>query len=138
MIEPVYADQWLYSKLTTDATLASLLSGRVYSYMAPLGAAFPCIIYAYQGGADTAVVGGYRIFNSGQYQVKAVGQGESMAALAAIANRLDTVLHRAAGTVTGGAILACVRERPLSYAEFTNGLRYNHLGGIYRILVQES
>lgn len=138
MIEPVYADQWLYSKLTTDATLASLLSGRVYSYMAPLGAAFPVIIYAYQGGTDVSEVGGYRIFNSGLYQVKAVGKGESMAALAAIANRLDAVLHRASGTATGGAILACVRERPVSYSEYTTGMRYNHLGGIYRILVQES
>lgn len=141
MIETVYADQWLYSKLTGDATLASLIGARVYSYMAPLGATLPAIIYAYQGGKDVTEVANYRIFNSGLYQVKAVGQGESMVAIAAIAHRIDTVLHRSSGTVSGGAILACVREpgrSALSYAEYTNGVRYNHLGGIYRILVQES
>ena len=138
MIETIYADQWLYSKLTDDATLAGLIGARVYSYMAPLGATLPAIIYAYQGGVDVTEVANYRIFNSGLYQVKAVGQGESMVAIATIAHRIDEVLHRASGSVTGGAILACVRERPLSYPEFTNGVRYNHLGGIYRILVQES
>lgn len=138
MIETVYADQWLYGKLTTDATLTSLISTRVYSYMAPLGAVLPAIIYAYQGGQDVAEVAGYRIFNSGLYQVKAVGAGGSMAVVAAIAHQIDEVLYRASGNVAGGAILACVREQPVSYAEYSNGVRYNHLGGLYRILVQES
>lgn len=33
MIEVVYADQWLYSKLSTDATLISLVGTRIYSYV---------------------------------------------------------------------------------------------------------
>lgn len=138
MIEVAYADQWLYDKLTTDVTLAGLVGNRIYSYVAPAGATFPLIVYAYQGGNDLAEVGNLRIFNTGLYQVKAVGQGLSMAAIAPIAHRIDTVLHRASGSVVGGSILACVREQPLSYAEHSGGVRYNHLGGLYRILVQES
>lgn len=138
MIEVVYADQWLYSKLSTDATLISLVGTRIYSYVAPAGTLTPFVVYAYQGGQDIAEVGNYRIFNSGLYQVKAIGQGLSMAAIAPIAHRIDALLQRASGSVAGGSILACVREQPISYLELSNGVRYNHLGGIYRIIVQES
>lgn len=138
MIEVVYADQWLYSQLSADTTLSALVGVRIYSYVAPAGTPTPFVIYAYQGGQDVAEVGNHRIFNSGLYQVKAVNQGLSMAEIAPVAHRIDEILHRSSGGVVGGSILACVREQSISYVEHGNGVRYNHLGGIYRIIVQES
>lgn len=134
--EVVYADQWLYGLLSGDAPLTGLVGTRIHSYVAPEGVVFPYVLYAFQGGADVSVVGGVRIFNSGLYQVKAVGRTESLASLQVIANRLDTLLQRASGSVTGGIILACVRTQPLAYAEVSNQYQYRHLGGLYRIQVQ--
>lgn len=138
MMEIVYADQWLFAKLSGDATLTSLVGNRIKSYLAPAGTAFPYILYNWQGGTDVMVVGSYRVFNTGLYQVKAVGQGDSMSNIWPVAHRIDEVLHRASGTVTGGIILACVREQPIAYVENSDGIRYNHLGGIYRVLCQKA
>lgn len=136
--EVVYVDKWLYGVLSGDATLTGLVGARIHAYQAPEGTAFPFVLYSFQGGADVAVVGGIRIFNRGVYQVKAVGKGDTMGALQSIADRIDTLLQGASGSVTGGIILACVREQPLAYAEIDNRIQYRHLGGLYRILVQGS
>jgi hypothetical protein len=133
--EIVLADKWLYSVLAGDTALMALAHG-VYSYIAPAGAVSPWVLYNFQGAHDVIAVGAYRIFNSGLYQVKAVGQSNSLAALGAIAERIDVLLDRKTATVTGGVILASHREQPMAYAEQSDGLRYNHLGGIYRIQVQ--
>lgn len=138
MSEIVRADVWLHGKLSVDATLTAAVSTRIYSYLAPSGTTFPFVVYAFQGGADVSAIGAIRIMNSGLYQVKAVGQGNSMVAVEAIANRIDALLHGVTGTVSGGVILACVREQPLAYVENSNGIRYNHLGGLYRIFIQSA
>lgn len=136
--EVVLVDKWLASVLGADATLSGLVGSRIYSYLAPNGSVFPFIIYAYQGSIDVIAIGGIRIMNNGVYQVKSVGQSNSMVAQEAIANRIDTLLHGKTGTVAGGIVLACVREQPIAYVENLNGLRYNHLGGLYRTIVQSA
>lgn len=134
--EVIYADQWLYSVLSTDATLASLVGTRIYSYLAPDNHTFPFALYSYQGSHDVVVIGAYRVFNSGLYQVKGVDQSNSFATAGAIANRIDTLLQRASGSVTNGIIYGCSREQPIQYPESSNGLRYAHSGGLYRIYCQ--
>lgn len=136
MIETTLVDAWLYTKLSSDATITSLVAARIYGYTAPPTPTFPYIIFNHQGSADVSAVGGYRIFNSGVYQVKAVAQSTSAATAKTIADRIDTLLQRAYGTVTGGYVLGCVREQPLVYVEITNGIQYRNLGGLYRIYVQ--
>lgn len=133
--ETIRVGAWLYSVLSADSTLAGLVSTRIYSYLAPDGSALPFVTYSYQGGRDVIVIGGVRIMNSGLYQVKVVTQSNSMVgATETIATRIDDLLTRATGTVTGAIILACVREQPIGYVENSNGLRYNHAGGLYRIV----
>lgn len=134
--EIVLVDKWLAGLLGNDVALAEMVNARIFSYLAPAGTIFPFVLYAYQGSSDVIAVGGYRILNSGVYQVKGVVKGDSMVAAEAIANRIDMLLTRATGTVVGGIVLACVRERPIAYPEISDGLRYNHLGGLYRIQVQ--
>lgn len=136
--EIVLVDEWLAGVMAADSTLQALVSGRVSSYIAPQGTAFPHVVYNHMGSADVIAVGGYRILNSGLYQIKAITEGGSMATAKPIADRLDFLFHRTTGTVTGGAILACLREQPVAYVEITDGLRRNHLGGLYRIMVQET
>lgn len=134
--EIVLVDEWIASVMAADTALQALVSGRVYSYVAPQGTAFPLVVYNHQGSSDLIVVGGYRVINSGLYQIKAITEAGGMATAKPIADRIDVLFHRATGAVVGGLILGCVREQPLAYVEAGNNIRRNHLGGLYRIVVQ--
>jgi hypothetical protein len=124
--------------MAADTALQALVSGRVYSYLAPTGTLFPFVSYNFQGGADVMAVGAIRVMNAGMYQIKAITEASGMATAEPIANRIDALFHHTTGTVTGGIILACHREQPIAYVENTNGLRRNHVGGLYRIYIQSS
>jgi len=141
MIETFRAEQWLYSLLTGDTGpggVNTFVGGRIYAYVAPSGASFPFVVYSYQGGHDVQGIGPARIMASGVYQVKVVGKAATVAfgAIKAIADRIDTLLQGASGTVVDGRVLSCVREQGISYVEISGSDVYSHLGGLYRLLVQ--
>jgi len=142
MIETVRVEQWLYTILTGDTgagKVNTLVSGRIYAYQAPEGAAFPFVVYSRQAGHDVMGVGAARIMASEVYQVKAVGKGATVSfwTIKAIADRIDEVLQGASGSVVDGRVLSCVREQIISYVENSGSDVYSHLGGLYRIQVQE-
>ena len=136
MLETVRVEQWLYQVLSSDAVLAGHVGGRIYSYVAPGDAAFPFIVYSHQASRDVLGVGPARIMANLLYQVKVIGVGSSVVPLKVIADRIDELLHGASGAVADGTVLACVREQPLSYVEVDEGVRYYHIGGLYRIYAQ--
>ena len=126
------ATQWLYTTL-----IGGLVASRVYEGIAPAGTDGPYIVYSLQSpGNDVIVVGGARITATPLFLVKAVAKVKSWSTLAPIADQIDTRLHDASGTVTGGVILSSMREQPFSLIEVTDGVQYQHLGGLYRIRVQ--
>ncbi|HXF08991.1 MAG TPA: DUF3168 domain-containing protein [Candidatus Acidoferrales bacterium] len=136
MIESVRVDQWLYGLLSGDATLNGLVNGRIYGYLAPQDAALPFVLYSHQSGVDVRGVGPTRIMVGFIYQVKAVGQGPSFAPLQPIADRIDTLLQGASGSVVDGLVLACVRESTVAFVEVESGVQYRHLGGLWHIIAQ--
>ncbi len=141
MIETVRVEQWLYGLLTGDGGTGgvnTLVGGRIYAYVAPEGSTFPLIIYSRQAGHDVAGVGPARIMASEVYQVKVIGKATTVAfrAIKPIADRIDTLLQGAGGTVVDGRVLSCVREQGVSYIENSGSDVYSHLGGLYRIQVQ--
>lgn len=136
MIETLRVDQWLYGVLSGDATLSSLVGGRIYGYIAPQDAPLPFVVYSHQEGHDVRGVGPARIMASLVYQVKAVGQGGSFAPLKPIADRLDQLLQGASGTIVDGRVLMCVREQTVEYVEVDDGVQYRYLGGLWRIIAQ--
>lgn len=138
MIEPLRGNEWLYTVLSGDATITGLVGSRIYDGLAPQGAALPFVVFNFQGGVDLRGVGTVRVFNSGLYQVKAICQGESYAPAAAIADRIDELIHGNRGSVSDGSVVDCVREQPLTLIEQQNGVQYRHVGGLYRIIVQEA
>lgn len=136
MIEVAWVDEWLYGVLVNDAQLSALVGGRIFSYVAPLTATTPFVVFNHQAGTDVRGVGTVRVMTSLVYQVKVVGQGESVRSLKPIADRIDALLHGASGSVADGTVLTCVREQQVAYAEVDEGVRYNHLGGLWRILAR--
>ncbi len=142
MQETARAEKWLYSVLSGDTGAGgvnTLVGGRIYAYLAPERSAYPLVIFSHQGDYDVMGVGTARILASTLYQVKAVGRGSAvgMNAIKTIADRIDTLLQGASGSVTDGVILSCVREQQISYVEQAESEVYMHLGGIYRIQVSQ-
>lgn len=136
--ETTLAERWLHTTLSADSALAAVVAGRIYSYQAAARAALPYVVFHLQsGGQDIAVVGAHRVWADLLYAVKAVAEGESFGGgVETAAGRIDALLHRGSGTVTGGKVLMCVRERPLAYVENAGDRRFQHLGGLYRVWVQ--
>lgn len=133
--ETCLIDAWLYSTLAGDATLMALITG-VFADVAPEGQAYPFLVFSLQDAGDVQTVNNVRLLVDATYQVRITTDAESFGAIKTAVERVDTLLHRASGTVTGGVIYDCVRAEPLRYTELQQGRLYRHLGGLYRIQVQ--
>lgn len=136
-MEITAADTWIYATLKADATLTALIGGssapRIYRGMAPLKAVFPCVVFFYQtGGQDVRGVGTINIMVNATWVIKAIDRDNSAVSAAAIADRIDILLHGASGT----GVLACVRDEPIAYVELLDAALYQHVGGVYKLIVQ--
>jgi hypothetical protein len=136
MAEMTVADGWIYTTLKADSTLTALIGGssapRIYRGMAPLNATFPCVVFFYQpGGQDVRGVGTINIMANGWWVIKAIDRDSSASDAATIAARIYTVLHGKSGT----NVLACTREEPINYVELLDGAQYQHVGGVYKLIV---
>jgi hypothetical protein len=129
---------WLMGILTGDAALMAAAPGGVWEDVAPEGTAYPFIVFSLQAPTDVNGLGGRRMWTNATYQVKGVDAGQSYTRLSPIADRLDVLLHRQRGAVSGGVVLSCTRDQPVRYSEFdpATGV-YKHLGGLYRIEAQK-
>lgn len=142
MIELGLIDDWLHDRLAGDAALVALLGGeeRIYADIAPTDAKYPLVVFQMTGDPmDVMVHNDIRIMCEAPYMVKAIDEGMSYARAQQIADRIDFLLTRASGSVAGGRIEFCVREKPIRYPEQSDdGREYRHLGGEYNIRAQAS
>lgn len=132
MNEVPRAERFVYDRLVA----ADVASDRVYSGTAPAGATAPYVVIQVQSpGDDLYTVGAFRVWADPLFIVKAVAPTRSWGTLTAVADAIDAALHSTDGSVTGGTIYECVRERPFSLIETANGVEFRHLGGFYRVRV---
>jgi hypothetical protein len=137
MNELARIEKWLYSYLSSDATLSAAVGSRFYGPKAKTGTAFPYITWNWQGASDVNGNAAARLMTKPLYQIKVVSKGLNDS-VAAIADRLDELLMTSSELTTGGINLSVRREQPISYIEAgpdpeTN---FHHLGGIYRFYAQ--
>lgn len=125
---------WLYDVLTGDATISAAVSGRIYRNVAPTWTAFPYIVMQYVSGTDVYAMGGIRVISSAVVIVKAVGLATQYATLAGLADAIDEAIS---GAIDGSSVLSCLRLSALDYEEERDGVRYEHIGGQYSLVVQE-
>ncbi len=131
-------ETWLYTVLAGDTTLNTDLGlgGRVYAELDPDTATYPICVFASAAPEDIMVTGSVRILTKDIYRVEIIGKGSGFGALAALVDRVDTLLHRQSGAVGSGGVSSCVREAPITRIEVRDGVRYYHRGGEYRILAK--
>ena len=127
---------WLATELAADAGVSALVSSRIYEAQGPQGATFPYVVFALNRGADTHFSGSNgRAFSRIRYVVRAVTEGNSFARADVIARAVDAALVGRDEVVTvdgqGYHIQVVGRETPVRYPETVEGVRYNHVGGIY-------
>lgn len=131
------ASTYIYSKITTDATLSAAVGTRVYEDAADKNTAYPCVVFSCTAPDDSVSVGGVTVKSDLDYTIRVIGQrsqtaNSSYALIDAIAERIKTVMHH----TSSGDILSCTRIRPFNRSYEVNGVRYFERGGIYRIMVQ--
>lgn len=140
--ETTLTARWLSALLKADngaGGVATLATGGIRDTRAGRNATYPLVIFRFQGGSDLNAQGGdRRVWVNGLWAVYAVTREASDAAIEPIAARLDTLLHGKSAAVTGGLVLACVRQSPLMLPSLEDGVEARALGGVYRIYSQVS
>jgi len=131
-------DTALVAKLRGDSTLMGYLAAgtaSIYSELAPQNAAHPLIVFGEQAEADEHTLT-ERAYEDFRMRVIGITEGDSMVAGGLIAERIFTVLNDAALSISGHALLCCRKEGNVRFVESAGGARFNHSGGVYRIVVR--
>lgn len=126
-------DRFLIETLAGDTTLSTMVSGRITGDEFPAEWTNPLVHFDMSSTRDLIGVGGVRIGVHAIYLVKVITEGSSYAPARPIAARIDALLNDVNVTTPYGTI-ACHRESIVRYGEALGGVRYRHLGGMYRIL----
>ncbi len=136
VLEAYAGIEFLYNTLHGDSTLMALVTD-VYRDKAADAAVPPFVILTHQAGSDTLTANAVRLLTRSLYQVSAMGPDSMSPQLAAAAARIDTLLKRTSGSVTGAIIDACYREQPLLLGQPpVNGMEWSKMGGLYRLEIQ--
>lgn len=137
--ELVSAEEWIYNTLSNDTPLLTSAPGGVFAAMAPDGTATPYVVFGLQsGGVDTLTMNAVRLITNPLYQIVVTGEASKMSDIVAAASRIDDLMKRASGTVTGGYIADCHREQPLVKNELINTVVWRSIGGLYRMIVEQN
>lgn len=131
-------DPWLYSTLSTDSTITSLVNGRISNTLSQDELDTPYITFMSSAARAVRGVGGTLLDVDAQYQIKAVSQSGSFDQASSIAARIRALLDRKNVTTTSPltpvpATIACWWELEIRYPELHEGYWYLHLGAQYRI-----
>lgn len=144
--ETLGIDEWLMAVLSGDATLTALLAAgaaSIFAESAPANSLLPLVVFRSVDSQDVVGQNASRIMVTEQRLVEGICEGESYTPVKAIAERIDTLIHRkpdpasqTIGTWSGVTLLSSDRLRVSRLAEELEGRHYRRLGGIYNISAQ--
>ncbi len=142
-----YIDQFLHGILRDDVTVQGLLGTtaeeaaadifRVWTDVMPEGAQYPGVVLNFQAGNDTTANGKVRVLTRPLYLVKCCTEGPSYLEAATLATAVGRAIEGASGTVGEVKIGGIYRAQPFRGHEVRAGVRYNFVGGLYRIFVSK-
>jgi hypothetical protein len=72
------------------------------------------------------------------YMVKAIDRSIWPKGAGDIDTQIDSVMQDASLSITGHALLMCRRESDIYLTEDQAGIVYQHIGGLYRIIADQS
>jgi len=119
------------------AAVTNEATGGVFNGVAPQGTEPPFVVFQAMSKTDDYFAytgrGGAAI-----YMVKAIDRSPWPKAAGDIDTQIDSVMQDASLSITGHALLSCRREEDIYLVEDLAGVIYQHIGGLYRILADQS
>lgn len=131
--------QAIYQKLNVAAVTSLLPSGSagiVHGVASPT-AAFPICVFHKQAGTTTNRFGG-EAFKAHVWLVKGVAKAPSPSAAEDIDKAVNDLLHFGTLSITGADDMHLARESDVEFTETQGDTQYQHVGGLYRLVVQDS
>jgi hypothetical protein len=133
--------EWITSSVNADSTaLDAIFAGisqRVYDTTVVQNAVYPYIVFTFLTSEDDLMYNSARrVWASFWIELIVIGRNIKRSALAPVASRLDDLLHRGEGVVTGGEIKEFTRRRPSYRVQIDGDTIYRYVGGIYVARVQ--
>jgi len=132
----VNLDTAIFSTLNV-ASVTNEATGGVFNSVAPQGAEPPFVVFqamsktddyfAYTGRGAEAV-----------YMVKTIAQSPWPKSAGDIDTQVDSVMQDASLSITGFSLLSCRREEDIYLVEDQEGVIYQHVGGLYRIVADQT
>ena len=132
----VNLDTAVYAVLNIEA-VTNEATGGVYNQLAPSGTEPPYIVFqamskvedyfAFTGRGGSAI-----------YMIKAIDRSPWPKNAGDIDTQIDSAMQDASLSITGHALLQCRRESDIYLVEDLEGVVYQHVGGMYRILADQS
>ena len=132
----VNLDSAVYTVLNVESVVNEATGG-VFNVLAPQGTAPPYVIFQAMSKTDD-----YFAFTgrggSAVYMVKVIDRSPWPKAASDIDTQIDSVMQDASLSITGHALLMCRREEDFYLVEEQDGFIYQQVGGLYRILADQS
>ena len=124
-------------KILNVASVTNEATGGVFNGVAPQGTEPPFVVFqamskvddyfSYTGRGGSAV-----------YMVKAIDRSPWPKAAGDIDTQIDSVMQDASLSISGHSLLLCRREEDIYLVEDLAGIIYQHVGGLYRVIADES
>lgn len=130
-------EEAIYRTLDDDTTLSGMAPGGVWRSVAPASATGTVVVFDMLSSADDYVLA-QRATTTCLYTIKAVTPGTSSAPAWNAAGRIDDLLSDQDITLTGAVLMSCRRAQLISLVETDGGEMYQHVGGIYTFMSQET
>lgn len=132
----VNLDTAVYNVLNVEA-VTNEATGGVFNSLAPQGIAPPFIVFQAMSKVDDYFAytgrGGQAI-----YMVKVISRSPWPKEGGDIDTQIDSVMQDASLSITGHTLLSCRRESDIYFTEDQAGVTFQHVGGTYRIIADES
>ena len=119
------------------ASVTNEATGGVFNGVAPQGTEPPFVVFSAMSKTDDYFAYSER---GGQavYMVKAIDRSPWPKSAGDIDTQLDSVMQDASLSITGHSLISCRREEDIYLVEDLAGVMYQHVGGLYRIIADET
>ena len=132
----VNLDTAVYSVLNV-AAVTNEATGGVFNGIAPQGTEPPFVVFSAMAKTDDYFAyterGGQAV-----YMIKAIDRSPWPKSAGDIDTQIDSVMQDASLSITGHTLIECRRESDIYLVEDLDGVTYQHVGGLYRIIADES
>lgn len=117
------AQGWIYTTLSTDATLEPLIGDRIFPDLAPTGTAYPLVDLTLVDVMPAENAFADNIFDVERWDVKVVDKSNSFKTARTIAETIRDLIHKQTGTNIHGARFIQKRQ----YSQLDNGVTYRYI-----------